>query len=90
MKENELCEHTTCTLCNRPIGHTGLPLFWTVTVEQHRIKPRLAQMGTDTEMTETVLRPVTLTFCEMCASDDTDIAWLGKFSPDYPHPVPPW
>ncbi len=84
MKEKELREHAICTICNQNITHTGLLLFWTVTVEQHRIKldavqhqDRLAQMlgssrlaqimGIDAEMTETVLKPVTLTFCEICA-----------------------
>jgi len=23
-----------CSLCRRPVGHTGLPLFWRVTVER--------------------------------------------------------
>lgn len=107
MKENELREHTTCTICNRLIGHTGLYSFWTVTIEQHGINidavrrqdglaqmlgsTRLAQvMGTDAEMTETMLESVTLTICEICATDDTSIDSLAKFSPNYPHPAPPF
>jgi len=37
MKESELRRHATCNLCSRPIGHTGLPLFWRVTVERFGI-----------------------------------------------------
>lgn len=33
MKENELRQHTDCAICKRKIGHTGLPLFWRVTIE---------------------------------------------------------
>lgn len=40
MKESELRQHVTCTLCSRPIGHTGLPLFWRVTVERFGIDAR--------------------------------------------------
>jgi len=32
MKERELREHSECSLCHRLIGHTGIPLFWTVKV----------------------------------------------------------
>ena len=38
MKEKELRKHATCSVCGRPIGHTGLPLFWTVKIERHGIK----------------------------------------------------
>jgi len=34
MKEPELRQHATCTLCQRPIMHTGMPLFWRVKVER--------------------------------------------------------
>jgi hypothetical protein len=34
MKEAELRKHAKCTLCNRGIGHVGLPLFWRVTIER--------------------------------------------------------
>lgn len=37
MKEKELREHTTCSNCRKPIGHTGLPLFWKLTVERHGV-----------------------------------------------------
>ena len=38
MKEQELREHATCSICNRKIGHTGLPLFWTVEIKRYGIK----------------------------------------------------
>jgi hypothetical protein len=37
MKEAELRRHATCDLCHQKIGHTGLPLFWRVTVERFGI-----------------------------------------------------
>ncbi len=37
MKELELRQHADCTGCGKKIGHTGLPLFWRVTVERFGI-----------------------------------------------------
>ena len=37
MKEAELRKHARCGVCAKPIGHTGLPLFWRVTVERFGI-----------------------------------------------------
>lgn len=37
MKQAELMQHATCTLCRQKIGHTGLPLFWTVRIERFGI-----------------------------------------------------
>jgi len=37
MKEKELREHATCSLCKRGIGHTSVPLFWTVKIERHAV-----------------------------------------------------
>lgn len=34
MKEKELREHADCSICGKPIGNSGLPLFWKVTVER--------------------------------------------------------
>lgn len=38
MNERELREHANCGVCGRPIGHTGVPLFWTLRVERHSLK----------------------------------------------------
>jgi len=38
MKENELRKHAQCSICKKGIGHTGLPLFWTVKIERIGIK----------------------------------------------------
>lgn len=38
MKEDELRTHAKCSICKKLIGHTGLPLFWTVKIERHGIK----------------------------------------------------
>lgn len=39
MKEAELRQHATCSLCSKPIGHINphLPLFWKVTIERYGI-----------------------------------------------------
>lgn len=34
MKETELRKHAICDNCKKPIGHTQLPLFWTVTIDR--------------------------------------------------------
>lgn len=34
MKELELRNHSECSLCHKKIGHTGLPLFWRVSIER--------------------------------------------------------
>lgn len=34
MKERELRQHTTCSLCERKTFATGLPLFWTVRIQR--------------------------------------------------------
>jgi hypothetical protein len=38
VNEIELRKHTHCTVCGKPIGHTGLPLFWTVEIKRHGIE----------------------------------------------------
>lgn len=37
MKEKELREIAKCGLCGLPFGHTGLPLFWRVTIERYGV-----------------------------------------------------
>lgn len=37
MKETELRTHLTCSLCNRAITHTGVPLFWRLKVARFGI-----------------------------------------------------
>ena len=34
MKEQELRDSAECAVCRQKIGHTGLPLFWRVTIER--------------------------------------------------------
>ncbi|MGM3021142.1 hypothetical protein ACS2UM_27240, partial [Bacillus cereus group sp. BC317] len=43
MKEAELRQHATCSLCHKPIGHTRLPLFWKVTVERFGVDLQAVQ-----------------------------------------------
>ena len=40
MKEAEVRSLAECSVCNQLIGHTGLPLFWTVTFERHGVDRR--------------------------------------------------
>jgi hypothetical protein len=40
MKQAELRKHSTCDVCHEKVGHTGLPLFWRVTVERFGIDMR--------------------------------------------------
>lgn len=43
MKRAELLKHATCNLCGKPVGHTGIPLFWKVTVERFGVDLRAVQ-----------------------------------------------
>ena len=43
MKEKELRAHLTCSLCNRGVTQTGLPLFWRVKVERFGIDAQAVQ-----------------------------------------------
>lgn len=43
MKERELREHTDCDSCQKPIGASGLPCFFTVHLRRHGI--RLERVG---------------------------------------------
>jgi hypothetical protein len=89
MKEAELRKHATCDLCNQQIGHTGLPLFWRVTVERfgidmHAVRRQTglgmqigaalaAVMGPDESMAQALMGPVVLTACETCAMERTGV-----------------
>jgi len=37
MREDELRKRGTCSACGKGIGHTGLPLFWTLKIERHGV-----------------------------------------------------
>jgi hypothetical protein len=38
MRESELRQHAKCGLCGKSIGHTGLPMFWVVTIERYGLR----------------------------------------------------
>lgn len=38
MKEAELRAIVKCAACRKPFGHTGLPIFWRVSIERHGVK----------------------------------------------------
>ena len=44
MKEKELREHAICSICEKKIGETGVPLFWTVQIKRFRIKLDVVKM----------------------------------------------
>jgi len=50
MKETELRQHATCSVCNQGIGRAKVPLFWVVTIQRHGLKLReiQSQDGTQT------------------------------------------
>lgn len=89
MKEKELREHAVCSICTEKIGHTGLPIFWTVVIERHGVDLNAARrqdglammigealasvMCHDEEMTQTLLGPINLTVCEECALENNII-----------------
>lgn len=50
MKERELRQHATCSLCKEKIGHTGLPLFWRVKIERFGIDMHAVQRQTGLAM----------------------------------------
>jgi len=43
VKRAELLKHAKCGLCHKPVGNSGLPLFWKLTVERFGIDVRAAQ-----------------------------------------------
>ncbi len=94
MKERELRDAAKCGLCGKPFGHTGLPMFWRVTVERHALDPKAVQrqqglgmmigaplamvMGPGEEMTAPLLKPITITVCEDCATKTTCVASIAE------------
>lgn len=50
MKERELRKYSTCSLCRKPIGNSGLPLFWRVTVERFGVHVDRVQRQTGLAM----------------------------------------
>lgn len=94
MKERELRQHATCSLCRKAIGHTGLPLFWRVKIERFGIDMAAAQrqqglgmmiggplamvMGPDEDLAH-LIHETTLTVCEACALErDLPVAALAE------------
>ena len=50
MKEKELRENSTCNICGKKIGHTGIPLFWRVTIQRYGLKLDAIQRQTGLAM----------------------------------------
>jgi len=46
MKEAELRQHTTCSLCRQKVLASGLPLFWRVSIERFGIDMQAATRQT--------------------------------------------
>jgi hypothetical protein len=72
-EESELRLYAKCSMCTKLIGHTGLPLFWRVTLEQFGVlgggSAALAMaMGPDEEMTQVMTEKLTLSICADCAT----------------------
>ena len=91
MKEQELRQHANCSRCKKKIGHTGLPMFWTVDISRHGIKgdavrrqdglgaflgnPYRAKVMGLDEDMTQTLIEKHLTLCENCVMNLTDI-WV--------------
>lgn len=43
MKEQELRKHAICSLCKRPVGSSGLPLFWVIRIERYGLNVQAIQ-----------------------------------------------
>ena len=43
MKEEELRKSAICGVCEKAFGHTGLPLFWRITIERFGVNLKSIQ-----------------------------------------------
>lgn len=50
MKEAELRKHANCSICQKPIGASGWPLFWRVTLEHFGLNAPAVQRQTGLAM----------------------------------------
>lgn len=50
MKERELREHADCDYCQKPIGHCGIPAFYTVELKQYSLDAGALQRQTGLAM----------------------------------------
>lgn len=50
MKADELRKASTCCRCRKPIGHTGLPLFWRVSIERFGVDLQAVRRQSGLEM----------------------------------------
>jgi hypothetical protein len=46
MKEEKLREHAVCNVCDKPIGESGLPIFFTVQVREYMVDLAAAKRQT--------------------------------------------
>lgn len=82
MKERELREHATCSLCRQKIERFGLDLA--AAQRQHGLGlmlggPLAMVMGPDEDLATPMMEPLTLTVCETCASErDLPVAALAE------------
>ena len=94
MKEKALREHAICSLCRQKIGASGLPMFWTVEINQYVIDMAAMQrqqglglmlggalamhMGPGEDLAKTIGEPAKLTVCANCTADPTCVAALAE------------
>ena len=94
MKEKTLREHAICSLCRQKIGASGLPMFWTVEINQYVINMSAAQrqqglglmlggalalhMGPDEDLAKALGEPAKITVCASCTADPTCVAALAE------------
>ena len=96
MKERELRAIAKCAICDKPFGHSGLPLFYRVTIERYGVdlsavkrqdglgamlgSAALAQVMGEDAEMATVIDSGCLTVCEPCSLGPEPVAELLELS----------
>lgn len=94
MKEEAIRKAAKCAVCGKPFGHTGLPMFWRVTVERYVVdmaalnrlqgltmltgSPVLASVFSTNEPLARQALEVTITVCESCCTESLPVAYLAE------------
>lgn len=95
MKEEEIRSVATCAVCKKKFGHTGLPMFWRVTIERYvvdmnalrRLDGLAALLGSSVlasamgpdEPMARQAMEVKITVCENCCTESFPVALLAEF-----------
>jgi hypothetical protein len=99
MRETELRKNQSCAVCKRPIGHAGLPTFYTLKIERHFVdmraiqrqdglaavlgSPVLASVMGSDEDMTKKVLSVDITVCETCSVQGNAVAFLAELGVDH-------